>query len=44
VNDNIVFTVPPGSWVGYNRGRWSQFTNAQMNGDTSSVFTQYFSS
>ena len=44
VNDSVVFSVPPNNWVGYNNGAWSQWTPAQMNGGSNSVFTQYFTS
>ena len=44
VNDNMVFTVPPNNWVGYNFGSWSQWTPAQVNGGPNSTFTQYFTS
>ena len=43
-NDNVVFSVAPNNWVGYNNGQWSQWTPAQMNGNSSSMFTQYFTS
>lgn len=43
-NDNIVFSVAPGNWVGYNFGQWAQYTAAQVNGNSVSLFTQYFSS
>lgn len=44
VNDNIVFSVVPSNWVGYNFGTWAQWTPAQVNGDASSKFSQYFAS
>jgi hypothetical protein len=43
-NDNTVFSVAPGNWVGYNNGQWTQWTNAQMAGGPSTVFTPYFTS
>jgi hypothetical protein len=43
-NDSVVFSVPPGNWVGYNNGQWSQWTNAQMAGGPSTIFTPYFTS
>lgn len=43
-NDNVVFSVVPGNWVGYNNGQWSQWTNAQMAGGPATVFTPYFTS
>lgn len=44
VNDNVVFSVPPGSWAGYNSGTWSQYLNAQMLGGANTAFTPYFTS
>lgn len=43
VNDNVVFSVPLGSWVGYNQTfplylGWLQFTASQM----SSTFQQFY--
>jgi hypothetical protein len=43
-NDNIVFSVAPGNWVGYNFGQWAQYTPAQVNGNSVSLFSTYFSS
>jgi hypothetical protein len=40
VNDNIVFSVPPNNWVGWNNGAWAQYTPAQMTAN----FVQYFTS
>lgn len=36
--DNLVFSVPVGSWVGFNGGTWAQYTAAGL----AAVFTQYF--
>lgn len=30
VNDNIVFSVPPDSWVTYYNGQWHQYTATQL--------------
>lgn len=43
-NDQQVFSVPPNNWVGYNKGTWTQYTPAQMNGNAASVYSQYFTS
>lgn len=40
VNDNIVFSVPPNSWVTYHNGRWAQYTAPQL----AAGFVQYFTS
>jgi hypothetical protein len=36
-NNSIVFTVPTGSYVGYNGGAWSQYTAAKF----ATLFTTY---
>jgi hypothetical protein len=36
-NNSTVFTVPAGSWVGYNSGSWTQYTNTQFG----QLFTAY---
>lgn len=41
INDSVVMTVPPGSFVGYNLGLWQQFPAAQMAGGINSLYTQY---
>ena len=36
-NNSTVFTVPTGSYVGYNGGAWSQYTSAKFT----TTFTTY---
>jgi Tfp pilus assembly protein PilP len=36
-NNSTVFTVPPGSYVGYNNGQWTQYTAAKL----AQLFTVY---
>lgn len=36
VNPNLILSVPPGSWIGYNQGNWQVLPDAAMQG---SVFT-----
>lgn len=36
--DSTVFSVPLGSWVGYNSGAWTQYTAASL----AAAFVQYF--
>jgi len=36
-NNSTVFTVPTGSYVGYNNGQWAQYTAAKL----ASTFTVY---
>lgn len=38
--DNVVFSVPPNNWVGFNNGVWAQYTPSQL----AASFTQYFTS
>lgn len=40
VQDNTVFSVPVGNWVGWNGGIWTQYSPAQMTAN----FVQYFTS
>lgn len=30
VNDSVVFSVPPNSWVGFNQSQWTQYTNTKF--------------
>lgn len=36
--NSVVFSVPLGSWVGYNSGAWTQYTAASL----AAAFVQYF--
>lgn len=39
VNSNLVLTVNPGQWVGYNYGNWQVLNNTQMTSGASQLFT-----
>lgn len=41
VNEQLVFSVPPNNYVGFNLGTWAQYLPAQVAGGASSLFTAY---
>lgn len=40
-NDQRAISVPPNSYVGYNRGTWAIHTAAELNGDANSLYKAY---